>query len=424
MSDSFTETTTISWFTRLKNALVGILIGIALVIGSIVGIFWNEHRAVQTARSLAEGRGLVIDVDAQKPDPANNGRLVHVAGQASAAAPLLDPDFGVSGTGLRLVRTAEMYQWKEEEHTETTKNVGGSETKTTTYTYSKTWSTDAIDSSRFKRPQDHGNPPKTVAGREIYARDASSAASRSTRRSCPAPERRGAAGLERYRRDAEGEEARRQDIRWLIYVGDDPSVPRIGDLRISYELAPAGPVSVIAAQSGTGFSPYQTAAGDKLAMLRPGIMTAPQMFAAAEEENFILTWALRAALMLGIWLGTFLIVRPLAVFADLIPFVGSIVGFGLGSAALLVALIVGPTAIAIAAFAFRPVVSAIVHRGRRRAAFGWHRLRSGRAPAQAAARRGSRALEVCGIGLDHAACRHRMGPQSSTNGYGPGKRST
>ena len=59
MSDSFTETTTISWFTRLKNALVGILIGIVLVIGSIVGIFWNEHRAVQTARSLAEGRGLV-----------------------------------------------------------------------------------------------------------------------------------------------------------------------------------------------------------------------------------------------------------------------------------------------------------------------------------------------------------------------------
>ena len=84
------------------------------------------------------------------------------------------------------------------------------------------------------------------------------------------------------------------------------------------------------------------------------------MFAAAEEESTVITWALRAALMFAIWLGTFMCLRPLAVFSDLIPFVGSIVGFGLGAAALLVTLIVGPTAIAIAWFAFRPIVAALV----------------------------------------------------------------
>ena len=386
MSDSFTETTTISWFTRLKNALVGILIGIVLVIGSIVGTFWNEHRAVQTARSLAEGRGVVVDVDAQRPDPANKGKLVHVAGQASATLPLLDPDFGVSGTGLRLTRTAEMYQWKEEEHTETSKNVGGSETKTTTYTYSKTWSTDAIDSSRFKRPQDHGNPSKSVGERDVYARDAmlgGFALDEALLSQLPRGETLRvpndiAAALKAKRPNAKISDG-------LIYVGDDPSAPRIGDLRISYQLTPAGPISVIAAQADAGFAPFQTTAGDKLAMLRQGIMSAPQMFAAAEEENTIITWAIRAALMFAIWLGTFLCVRPLAVFADLIPFVGSIVGFGLGSAALLVTLIVGPTAIAIAWFAFRPIVAALVLAAGAALAFGWHRLRSSRASAPAVA---------------------------------------
>ena len=135
MSDSFTETTTISWFSRLKNALIGIVIGVVLVIGAVFGIFWNEHRSVQTARSLAEGRGLVVDVDAQKPDPAREGKLVHAAGEASVTQPLQDTDFGVTATGLRLKRIAEMFQWKENKRTEKTKNLGGSETETTTYTY-------------------------------------------------------------------------------------------------------------------------------------------------------------------------------------------------------------------------------------------------------------------------------------------------
>jgi hypothetical protein len=140
-------------------------------------------------------------------------------------------------------------------------------------------------------------------------------------------------------------------------------------------------VSVIAAQAGSGFSPFQTEAGDKLAMLRQGIMSAPQMFAAAEEENTILTWVIRAALMIAIWVGLFLCLRPLAVLADVVPFIGSIVGFGLGSAALLATLIIGPAAIAIAWFAFRPVVAVVVLVAGVALAFGWHRLRSARAPA-------------------------------------------
>ena len=50
-----------------------------------------------------------------------------------------------------------------------------------------------------------------------------------------------------------------------IYVGESPSQPRIGDLRISFQLAPAGPASIIGRQAGTGFAEYQTKAGDRAA---------------------------------------------------------------------------------------------------------------------------------------------------------------
>ena len=55
-----------------------------------------------------------------------------------------------------------------------------------------------------------------------------------------------------------------------IYLGENPSQPRIGDLRVSFQLAPAGPTSIVGRQAGTGFAEYQTKAGDSLLMVRPG----------------------------------------------------------------------------------------------------------------------------------------------------------
>ncbi len=57
MSDSFREVTSVSWFGRIKRAVGGVIIGLLLIVLMVIGLFWNEGRAVQTARSLAEGVG-------------------------------------------------------------------------------------------------------------------------------------------------------------------------------------------------------------------------------------------------------------------------------------------------------------------------------------------------------------------------------
>ena len=60
MPDSFVETSSTSWLSRIVGSITGALFDIIFIIGSIILLFWNEGRAVQTARSLSEGGKVVV----------------------------------------------------------------------------------------------------------------------------------------------------------------------------------------------------------------------------------------------------------------------------------------------------------------------------------------------------------------------------
>ncbi|MEI6722427.1 MAG: hypothetical protein WCO67_16805, partial [Betaproteobacteria bacterium] len=105
-----TEVSNEGWFSRIAGALWSILIGIVVVLISGIVLFWNEGRAVATAASLSEGASLVVSVAPGTVNPANDGKLVHVAGPTASAQDVTDADFGFSVPGLALRRTVEMYQ--------------------------------------------------------------------------------------------------------------------------------------------------------------------------------------------------------------------------------------------------------------------------------------------------------------------------
>ena len=387
MSDSFTEVTTKSWGSRLGESIKGVLFGLVLIVGSCIFLFWNEGRAVQTQRSLTEGASLVVSADPARVDPANDGKLVHLSGDLKPGAPLTDPDFTVSATALRLVRTVEMYQWKEETKTETRKNVGGSEETVTTYEYTRVWSETRNDSSRFKRPEGHVNPQMQYRGASYSSRDATLGAFRPGANVIdrlpasqnvsldPSLAEKLAGRIKGPVHIAEGR----------IYVGESPSQPRVGDLRISFQLAPAGPASIIGRQAGTGFADYQTQAGDALLMVRPGTMSAADMFAAAQRENSILTWILRFAGVFAMFIGFMMVLAPLVVVADVVPFIGNILSAGSAIVSLVLTAIVAPVVIAVAWFWYRPLVSAAVLAVGLVLAYGFKRWASQRAAARKAA---------------------------------------
>jgi hypothetical protein len=317
---------------------------------------------VQTAKSLAEGAGLVVDVDAAKIDPANEGKLVHVTGDMKAAIKPSDAEFGVSAEGLRLVRTVEMYQWKEEKKTETKKNTGGSEEEVTTYSYVRGWSDSPIDSSRFKVPDGHVNPAKRYNDANFAGRDVTLGAYRPSERivrMLPASQDVpvNAAMAEALRTRISGPV---QASEGRFYLGADPTQPRIGDMRVSYTLVPAGIVSIVGRQTGSDFADYQTKAGDALLMVKPGSMSAADMFKAAERDNVIFTWIIRAVGAIAMFAGFMLILSPLVVVADFVPMIGNILGAGASLVSLILTAVLAPIVIAIAWFWYRPLVGIAV----------------------------------------------------------------
>ena len=94
MADSFTETSSRSWLGRITDSIKSVLVGLGLFVASFPLLFWNEGRAVQTARSLEEGAGTVISVPAASVDPANQDILYMTS---EAASP--------GGSGDRLYRS-------------------------------------------------------------------------------------------------------------------------------------------------------------------------------------------------------------------------------------------------------------------------------------------------------------------------------
>jgi hypothetical protein len=361
MSDSVREVTSVSWFGRIWRSLAGLVIGPLLVLGMIVLLFWNEGRAVTTAEALDEGAGLVASVQAGTIDPANDGRLVHVAGKAATDVSLTDPDFGVSAAGLRLVRSVEMYQWREDSKSETTTKLGGGEETVTTYTYSKKWSDRAIDSTDFKQPAGHANPAMEIEGRRFQVDRARLGAFDldepvldlvGGERALPmAPAQKDAI------RDAFSGSAKVSIVDGRIFIGRDPASPAVGDYRIRYSVAPAGDLSIVGRQAGDRFEPYQTKAGRNLLMVETGSVPAEKMFADPVTENTVVTWIVRIAGLLFLFVGFALLLGPLGVIADVLPFLGSIVRLGTGALALVLALLAGFVTIAVAWFWYRPLLS-------------------------------------------------------------------
>lgn len=361
MSDTFTVTTHTSWFTRLKNSVVGVLIGLILLVAMVVLLFWNEGRAVQTARSLAEGAGIVQSVSSDTFDAANNGKLVHVTGAVTTPFKPSDQTFGITVEGIRLERTAEMFQWKENSESKTQDKLGGGQETVTTYSYAKVWDDSPIDSSRFKQSAGHSNPPMELRSQDFQVPEAKLGVfALSTpiismiggeRTYAVSPQQTGAV-------DAAYSGNKRVTVsEGRIYLGFDSTSPAIGDYRISYRLAPLGPISLIGKQEAMGFVDYQTEAGDELLMVDTGTVAADQMFKEAQTANTVATWILRVVGLIFLWVAFALTMAPLSALGAVVPPLGRMIGFGTGLIALLLAVLLGTATIAIAWFWYRPLLA-------------------------------------------------------------------
>lgn len=350
-------TTHQSWLSRLTNSVVGVLFGFGLVLGSGYGLFWNEGRTVIEAAKLDEGEKVVVTVPGDRVDPANEGKLVHVSAVVGTQETLTDQIFGIAAPegAVQLNREVEMYQWDEDKHSETHKKAGGGTTKTTSYSYKKKWSSSKINSGSFHE-SGHSNPSQWPASQDtIRASQAKLGDFKfgpellhylSDQISVPLAGQ--PVTLDSLPKGAkiEGE---------LIYIGENSDSPQVGDVRISFSAIPKGDASVVAEQSAGGFKGFMTKVKKELLLVSSGKKTSTQLFEEARTKNLFIAWAIRVGGFFAMWMGFGLIMRPLSVLGDVIPFVGNLIGAGTGFVAAILAFMLSVVIIAVGWFASRPL---------------------------------------------------------------------
>jgi hypothetical protein len=356
----------------IGGSLVAALFGIVFIIGSIVLLYWNEGRAVAAITALNQARRDMIEVSADTVDRTADGKLVHLSGMMRTGAGARDAQFGVGGADLvRLKRTVEMFQWKEEETSH-----GSGSNRTTTYSYRKRWSEEAIASQNFERPGGHANPPLPIASTTIDGGDVRLGAYRvepgllanvSAFRPLPATH-----APDGYRQVGD-----------RFYRGANPDDPAIGDLRVSFAAVPAQVFSVVAAQVGEALAPFSAAGGYEIALASPGLVAGADMVRQEKHREGLLTWALRGVGFVVMLIGFLLLGAPLRAVADYLPLLGDIVGAGIFLVALTLAVPLTLLTIAIAWIVHRPLIGAGLIVLAAAAVFGLRRLRNPRpAPAR------------------------------------------
>ena len=377
----YRDITKVNWFKRLGSSLKGIFTGLLVFILAFPLLFWNESRAVKTAKRLAEGAGSVLSVGTDSVDPANEGKLVHVSGMVAVHGEVADADFGISTPAVALSRSVEIYQWVEDEESEVvTKD--GKEVEKVTYTYSKQWCDSPVDSSRFKeRGHDNGPAEMRFGYRDVCATDVTLGAF-----SLSESNIRRIGGEKAYAFPAgfvpPETLAGAQLANGVVYVPIDAALPapvvtvdtngvtnvvqnarsvaaqpQIGDLRVTFAVVEPHEVSIVAAQVGNSFGGWKASDGNSIMMQRDGVHDAAEMFESAQASNKLLTRVLRFVGFLIMFLGVRAVLAPLAVLVDVIPLVNRLVSASVSIGAAIVAAVFSLVTIALAWVTFRPLVA-------------------------------------------------------------------
>ncbi len=348
MPDKITEVTTKSWGGKIMDSIKGVVFGIVLFLASFVVLWVNEG---STDLSVVAKGSVVASPTAV--DTAAEGKLVSITGMLQSNETIGDPEFLNPGKYLTLTRNVEMYAWVEKSESETKKNVGGSETTTTTYTYAQEWTSNPADSSTFKDPTGHTNPQMQYQNQTFTVSSASVGVYPVDVADMSLPNQTDvvlntSSVTPRFSGMVNGNYIYIKPAGYGPYGAN--TAPTVGDLRIHYTAVLSDlNVTAFGLIQGGKLVPYMYKGKDKLYHARPG--TRDEAIAALAYEHRVTSWIWRLVGFLMMWIGLTLCFGPINAVLDVLPFLGS-VGRGLiGVVMFVVALVLSLATIVISMIA-------------------------------------------------------------------------
>ena len=334
---------------KVKNVFSGVISGIIFIIIGTALLWFGEKNNVANIKTVKEIEDKVISVASDSVDSNNEGKLICTNGDLVVNDDMVsDSTFNVGIKTSRLVRVVEMYQWEEDEETDSDNN--------TTYTYKKVWSDDLIDSSEFRR-SGHDNPTMMpYEGEEFLA------SSVNVGKFSLSDKQKSNLGLSSTLQipDTAVIPTNYKKLNSYITNSLEEANPQIGDVRISFKYNNWNAVTILAVQTGDSFSDFISKAGKNVNRVENGKLTSAEIINQMKKENKIIKWIIR---VVGILLNIFGFVGIVSLITNIlnkIPFFGNIVSSAINFILSIVGFIYSLIIIIIAWFRYRPLLCLIL----------------------------------------------------------------
>ena len=289
---AYQEVTKTSYGSRLGSSFKGIGSGLLLFVLATVLLWWNEGRAVKTAKMLKTASTECVDVaDVSRVDPALNGKLIHATALAKTDETIADPDYGIQANAIWLKRSTEYYQWVEHSTSETKDKIGGGQETVTTYTYSREWVGSPVNSNSFHDPDYQG-----VNSTRLTVPDNSVRAEKVTfgGYTLPSSMVNAIPANEPVALPAELGDGKTTYVdNNVLYYGENPAAPAVGDVRVTFTQGTGGDASILAQVVGDTFESYKHKNGKSLQVLQMGVHSMESMFETQKAANRAILWLLR-----------------------------------------------------------------------------------------------------------------------------------
>ena len=373
---AYQETTVTGYGDRLKNSFKGIAAGFLMFIAGTGLLFWNEGNFVKTKKSIQEAEGVAVSVsDVSAVDPALNGKLIHAYAFADTQDILTDGLFGINEKAIAISRRVEYYQNEEHSSTQTKDKIGGGQETITTYTYKEAWVSRPVDSGAFKDPEYKATNfvVTKIEGKSEYAQNVTFGAYKlpsfiikSISGSLPADVKLTPQELQQWENEVAKSMAglgKKPDAKMVsaqgneVYFGKSASAPAIGDVRVTLTKILPADISIIAKVIGNTFEPYIASNGKTFSSVSMGTVSAETMFASAHSSNSTFTWVLRFVGVFIVIFGLKSMFGILPALFKVLPFLGNIVGAGVGLVCTIIGIAWSLIIISIAWLFYRPLIA-------------------------------------------------------------------
>lgn len=349
---------------RTGPSLLVIIIGVIMFVSAFPITILNESRAARLSKKVREIGGTVVSIRMDRVDSENENRLIHVTGQMASKASLNDVLFGVKvDNAVKLKRTVLMYQWQEVMVKQKAADKNAEKEMVSTPTYKKIWSEALIDSEKFQIRSGHRNPMRKKYDSEIRVADRVMMGAFRLSESLidqingfvPIPEPSPDNIIRRYR------------YRFIphdngFYYGRDPEQPKIGDLKITFQVFYPQTVTIMAMQVSNTFIPFKTGTGNTIYLAKLGAHGIKDMAPDVSRSKTGSIWAVRVWGFLFMLIGFMIIFQPLSLSAvsGSIPMIGDLIKTGSVFVALFLGISFFMTTVAASTAIDHPVMAAVL----------------------------------------------------------------